>query len=277
MPKINYGLIVSDFDGTLVKRNGEIPLKNKEAIEKYIADGGKFAISTGRMHYGILSRAQELGLQGAISCCQGAVIIDAQSGELLLNGTLDNATTVAVCRKMEELNLHIHLYGDKEYYSNMDDDALKAYEEAVRMKATLVTDKPLSKFVEETGICAYKLLVMIEPNKAPQIMQELEKAGFEGCEITQSAKFLVEVINAKYSKGTAVEFLAKYYGVPLEKTIAVGDQLNDVPMIQKAGLGIAVKNADERLKQQAVVIDYTNEDGAIAEIIQKYGYEEEEI
>jgi hydroxymethylpyrimidine pyrophosphatase-like HAD family hydrolase len=45
-------------------------------------------------------------------------------------------------------------------------------------------------------------------------------------------------------KGTAVEFLAKYYGVTLEKTIAVGDQLNDIPMIEKAGLGIAVKNAD---------------------------------
>ncbi len=145
------------------------------------------------------------------------------------------------------------------------------------MKATLVTDKPLSKFVEETGICAYKLLAMIESSKAPQIMQELEKAGFEGCEITQSARFLVEVINAKYSKGTAVEFLAEYYGVPLEKTIAVGDQLNDVPMIKKAGLGIAVKNADERLKKEAVVIDCTNEDGAIAEIIRKYGYEEEEI
>ena len=277
MPKINYGLIVSDFDGTLVKSNGEIPLKNKEAIEKYVADGGKFAISTGRLHYGILSRAQELGLQGAISCCQGAVIIDAQSGKMLLNGTLPNATTLAVCRKMEELGLHIHLYGAKEYYSNMDDKALKEYEEAVRMKATLITDKPLSRFVEETGICAYKLLAMVEPSKAPQIMQELEKSCFVDCEVTQSASFLVEVINANYSKGTAVAFLADYYGVPLEKTIAVGDQLNDIPMIKQAGLGIAVKNADERLKKQAVVIDCTNEDGAIAEIIQKYAYREEEI
>ena len=87
----------------------------------------------------------------------------------------------------------------------------------------------------------------------------------------------MEVINANYSKGTAVAFLADYYGVPLEKTIAVGDQLNDIPMIKQAGLGIAVKNADERLKKQAVVIDCTNEDGAIAEIIQKYAYREEEI
>lgn len=277
MQKINYGLIVSDFDGTLVKSNGEIPRKNKEAIEKYIADGGKFAISTGRLHYGILSRAQELGLKGAVSCCQGAVIIDTQSGEFLLSGMLSNATTVAVCRKMEELNLHIHLYGEKEFYSNMDDKALRDYERAVRMKATLITDKPLSKFVEETGLCSYKILAMVEPSQTPYIMQELEKAGFKGCEITQSAEFLVEVINANYSKGTAVEFLAKYYGVPLSKTIAVGDQLNDIPMIKKAGLGIAVKNADERLKKEAVVIDCTNEDGAIAEIIQKYGYMEEEI
>lgn len=275
MQKINYGLIISDFDGTLVADNGEICQKNKIAIAQYIKDGGKFAISTGRVHYGILPRARELGLQGAMSCCQGAVIMDIQSGKPLINNAMTHELTVELCQRMEKLGLHIHLYGEKEYYSNMDDEPLKAYEKAVQMKATLVLDKPLSVFAKEQGICTYKLVAMIEPSQAKEIIQALKVDMIDGCEVTQSAPYLVEIINAKFSKGTAVEFLANYYGVPLEKTIGVGDQLNDIPMIEKAGLGIAVKNADERLKEKAVVIDYTNEEGAVAEVIKKYGYMEE--
>lgn len=59
MQKINYPLIISDFDGTLVQSNGEISQKNKDAIAQYIRDGGAFAISTGRMPSGILPRVKD--------------------------------------------------------------------------------------------------------------------------------------------------------------------------------------------------------------------------
>ena len=89
----------------------------------------------------------------------------------------------------------------------------------------------------------------------------------------KSSEYFVEVINANYSKGTAIEFLSGYYNVPIEKTIAIGDQQNDIPMIEAAGLGIAVKNADGSLKERAaVVVPYTNEEGAVGEVIEKYGY-----
>ena len=68
MRRINYPLIVSDFDGTLVNNDGTISEKNKKAIAEYVAAGGAFAISTGRLPSGILSRAQELGLSGKVCC-----------------------------------------------------------------------------------------------------------------------------------------------------------------------------------------------------------------
>ena len=83
MQKINYGLIVSDFDGTLVGKNEMICEENKKAIAKYRENGGKFAISTGRLPNGILPRAKELGLKGAVSCSQGAVIVDIETQELI--------------------------------------------------------------------------------------------------------------------------------------------------------------------------------------------------
>jgi len=277
MRKINYPLIVSDFDGTLVNKDGTIAESNKKAIAEYIAAGGKFAISTGRMPAGILSRARELGLKGTVSCCQGAIIMDIESGDVVLQGRIPLQTTIAICKKMEELGLHIHVYDLWEYYCNMDDAALKIYENAVRAKAKLVLDKPISQFVEENGLCSYKVLAMVEVADNDRISAALAAANFENCDVTKSDAYLVEVINKTYSKGTAVDFLANYYGVPVEKTIAVGDQRNDLPMIQKAGLGIAVKNADDGLKKEAdVVLDYTNEEGAIAKIIEKFGFCEEE-
>ena len=273
MKKINYPLIVSDFDGTLVHKDGTISNENKEKISAYIQAGGKFAVSTGRLPAGILPRVRELGLTGMVCCCQGAIIMDIETGQPILEGKLPYETTLAIVEKMEELNLHIHLYDAWEYYSNRNDEALKFYERAVRSKAKLVVDRPMSQFVRERRFESYKVLAMVEEKDNARIIQEIKKAGFVGCEVTKSDNFLVEVINANYSKGTAVEYLANYYQIPLEKTIAIGDQHNDLPMIERAGLGIAVQNADESLKAKAdYVTDRAHEEGAVAEVIEKFGF-----
>lgn len=273
MRRINYPLIVSDFDGTLVNSDGSISEKNKKAITEYVEAGGAFAISTGRLPAGILSRAKELGLKGKVCCCQGAIILDIESKEVLLEGKLSLESTLAACKKMEELGLHIHAYDLWDFYVNMDDEALRLYKLLVKTTPTLVLDKPLSQFLEENNLPMYKLVAMVEPQYNSRVLQELSKENFDGCEVTKSADYLVEVVNSKYSKGTAVEFLANYYGVSLDKVIAVGDQLNDVSMIEKAGLGIAVKNAEAALKEKAdYVCEYTNEEGAIADIIEKFGF-----
>lgn len=276
MPKINYGMIISDFDGTLVKDDGTVSQINKQAISKYIENGGVFAISTGRLPAGIVSRAKELGLKGVVSCCQGSVILDIQTEELFLNGGIPNAIAVKICEKMEEMGLHIHVYGLWSYYSNMDDEPLKWYENIVKHKAELVTDKPISTFVKENGLDVCKILAIVAPSDNEKVREELKRMEFEGCSVTKSSEYLVEVLNENYSKGTAVEFLAKRYNIPIEKVIGVGDQSNDVSMIQTAGLGVAVKNASESLKAEAdYVCEYTNEEHAIARIIEKFGYTEE--
>ena len=275
MQKINYRLIVSDFDGTLVNDDGTISDENKKAISSYVADGGAFAISTGRLHYSILDRARELGLKGLVACCQGTIIMDIESGKLVQEPMLSHETTLAICKKMEELGLYYQVYDFENYYANNTSAGLRYYERMVEKKAISIIDKPLSKFVEEKNLRTYKVLAMVDPKDNERLFKEIDKAGFKDCAVTKSFDYLIEVINARHNKGTAVEFLANYYNVPLEKTIAVGDQWNDLPMIKRAGLGIAVQNADPKLKENALVCELTNEQSAIAAIIEKYGYTEE--
>lgn len=272
MQKIDYALIVTDFDGTLARSDGTVSKKTKAAIRRYVADGGRFAISTGRMPAAIISRAKELGLVGAVCCVQGSVIVDIQSEKILLEGRIPNDVAVTICEAMQARGLHIHVYDLWQYYSNMDDEYLAYYEGVVKDKAVLVTDRPISQFVKESGMCPFKILAMVDPQENERIRLDLEKENFVGCDVTRSSTLLVEVGNAAFSKGTSVQFLAKQYGVDMQKTIAIGDQINDLSMIQTAALGFAVKNADETLKAHAITLDKTNDEDAVASVIERYGY-----
>ena len=276
MRKIKYPLVVSDFDGTLVRADGTVGEKTKRAIEKYIKEGGTFAISTGRMPMGILSRARDLGLQGAVSCFQGAAIMDIQTGKVISDGRMDNEIAVQISKKMDELGVHIHIYDLIDYYTNRENETEIFYERCVDRKGILKENT--TDFLRETGLCPYKLIALTAQKDSEYVYTELEKCFGKTCHVTTSGAeeyVFVEVCNPKYTKGTAIAFLADYYKVPLTKTMGVGDQRNDLAMIMAAGVGVAVGNAHPDLKAQAqIVLKQTNEQDAVGVLIEKYAYEE---
>ncbi len=272
MKELNYPLILSDFDGTLVKGDGTIDFVTKKAIAEYIENGGTFGICTGRLLPGILPRAKELGLKGLLASFQGAVITEIETGKVLLEGYLSTDEAVEICKVLESMDLHIHVYEFDKFYCNKDDWALKEYERIVGVKGIVYTEKPLSERIKEKNMKIVKLLTMVAPEDKMRIYEQVNALLGDKYYVTYSAAFLVEVTQKKYSKATALEFMADYYGVPMEKTVAVGDALNDLPMLQRAGLGFAVENADEELKKIVRVFPSTNEENAIGKIISEYGY-----
>ena len=102
MRKIKYHLVVSDFDGTLVKKDTTIGEFCKQAIAEYIKNGGNFALSSGRMPSSIRRRAQELGLKGIVCAYQGSVIMDIESGKVFSEGKLDYDLAFDACKYFEE-------------------------------------------------------------------------------------------------------------------------------------------------------------------------------
>ena len=269
---LNYPLIVSDFDGTILTDNRTIPQEVKDAIEQYKADGGIFVVSTGRMYYGVVSHLKALGLNGLVSCAHGTYIFDMQANKPLFEATIPTDVTADICEKMEALGLHCNIYTQTDIYTNQVNKRLENYEKALNKKAVPILDRPLSQFVRENGLRTFNVLAFVDESESQQIINALSQYDFPGCTVTKSEETLVEVVNANYSKGTAVQFLANHFGIPIEKTIAVGDQWNDISMIKAAGLGCAVKNARHTLKKYATVLEYTNNEGAIAKMIKKYAY-----
>ena len=276
MRKLSYPLIVSDFDGTLLRTDETVAEETYAAIEEYKNSGGQFALCTGRMLVSILPIARRMGLTGLVACFQGSVVADIESGELVVDGYMPNAGAAEICRTLEEMRAHVHVYDTYCYYANAQNEYLAHYERIVGVKAIIKADEPLSTFIRNSDIRVRKLLVLVHPSDRDRIMNALQEKYGKEYYVTCSAAFLVEVTNRNYSKATAVARIAERYGVSLKQTIAVGDSLNDLPMIEAAGLGIAVNNAEDALKSKAdITLDATNDEDAIGKIIREYGFQKE--
>ena len=273
MRKIKYPLVVSDFDGTLVRKDGTIGALSKKAITEYIANGGKFVFSSGRMPSSIHQRAKELGLKGVLSAYNGSAILDIETGNVLSEGKLDYELALEACADFERKGIHTHLYDFNKFYANMDNEPLRAYCKATNEEAIVLPS--LSTFMRKTGFCPYKILIMVASQDLPKILAYITDKYGDRCYVTSSSRHFIELCCKTCSKGTSVEFFAKYFGLPFEKIIAIGDQMNDLPMLKTAGFGIAVKNCQESLKEKVLVFDSTNEEDAGGKIIEKYAYEEE--
>ena len=258
MRKINYPLIISDFDGTLLRSDGTIAPETKLAIDGYIAAGGKFGICTGRMTGSILPRAKELGLKGLVASYQGSVVSDIESGALLVDGFIPFDGAVKICKVFEEMGLHTHVYTLDKFYVNMDDEALSMYERVCSVKGDVVLSEPLSALVAREKLKVRKAAVaaavflptrpMVEPADKKRIFSAVEKALGEEFYVTYSAASLVEITSKTFNKGSAVRFMADYYHVPVERTVAVGDSLNDLPMLEAAGCPYIMDNAAPELR-----------------------------
>ena len=272
MNKINCGLIVSDFDRTLLSNSQTVPEKVKTAIDEYIAAGGIFAVCTGRMLTSILPRVRSLGLKGLVAAYQGTVIADIESGKVIRNGGFELSQATEICKVIEARGEAINAYADEVLYTTLpeDDVLLVNYEKSTGVYAKHVNGK-MSDFVKENNLYCQKIVSVVTPDKKRGLYEYLSSELGNKYEVTYSAAVLVEVSPKGDDKGAALKFIAAHYGIPIEKTVAVGDNLNDLPMIKAAGTGVAVANAVDEFKVFADDVCASCDDGGVAEVIRKYG------
>lgn len=259
---MKYPLFLSDFDGTLVRSDGTISEGNKRAIAAYRKAGGTFAVCTGRMLTSILPRLKELGIEdGLVIAYQGATIADVATGKLVKDDGFSREDALRVVRLLEENGRHVHVYTVNDLYANRRDEALEIYEHICGVRATIVSDMSLADFVEKNNLRVVKALAMVPPEARNALMTELQDRLGEAFVVTCSAAILVEVMPKEQTKAAAVDFLSQKYSIPAEKIAAIGDQLNDLPMILRAGGKFAVSNAAQPLKDAAQVVADFESDG----------------
>ena len=266
---MKYKLFISDFDGTLARSDGSVSQRTKEAIARYTAAGGVFAVCTGRMLCSILPRLKELGIEsGLVVAYQGAVIADIKSGKLLKNEGFALEDALMVLRLLEEDGRHIHVYADDRFYCNRDDEFLHIYENICGVKGEVI-EEPLSDMVASKHMNVTKILSITSPDERKDVREKLSRKLGEKFYVTTSSEWFVEAMPAGQSKASAVDFLGEYYGVPKDEIAAIGDQLNDLPMIERAGGKFTVENGEAELKIGAIAVP-SNDDDGVAFAIENY-------
>lgn len=295
MKKLNYRLIFCDFDGTLANSKNEVPEYVAQAIRDYEAEGGMFVVCSGRMLKSIQPRVRKLGIgyideeaEGVVVACQGAVIAQVWSQHKQSEQILPEDLVIEICKYFEEIGINTLLYYTAKHCHGLDvsliegylsslpegDEYLSRYEEIIGVKAHHAK-RPLYEVAdgaEKDNAHFIKVATLCHP-KDQQLLFEKIKARFgDKCDVTCSASVLIELNPKDFDKGRALTDIAKWYNIPIEKTIAIGDNLNDLSMIKAAGLGVAVGNATKELKDAADYVSVTNDEGAVAEIIERFGY-----
>ncbi|MGN1093390.1 MAG: Cof-type HAD-IIB family hydrolase [Candidatus Neoclostridium sp.] len=269
---MKYQLMFSDFDGTLLGDDFTVSDGNVRAVRDYVSRGGKFVILTGRMTLNMERWTRLLGTdEQDISVCgfNGGLAFD-KNGNVVFEDKIDYRVSAKIIAFALNRGYHVHTYAEDCVIINKRTPVTRAYVNMCNIVDKEVGD--LVEFVEREKFDCLKIMMVVPSRQIQQkVIEELNALNFPGVSFVTSSDTYVEAVPKSGGKANGLKRIADYYGIPLERTLAVGDHLNDAGMIALAGLGCSVKNGCEAAKSVAdYVTSADNNHDAVKEIIEKF-------
>lgn len=260
-----YKLIAIDLDGTLLTDDLMISPDTVKAIQQAVEMGTVVTIATGRMFASAKIFAQQLGINVPLITYQGAIIKDAEEKEVLY----ERPISPDIARKLVEIsverNLHLQVYQDDILYGPSANEKLVSYAEGVKVPYTV--EPNLFKLAEK----GFTKALFIETPETLSILQEELGALFgERAHIAKSKENFLEVTHPEANKGLALLHLAETLGIDQSEIIGIGDNHNDKELIMTAGLGVAMGNAVQEMKDIADYVSLTNNEEGVKHVIEKF-------
>ncbi len=263
--------LFTDIDGTLLNSSGIVSNENKEAIGRCIDSGNLFVLTSGRS-----VNAQKIVLDQFDStdgmymiCFQGGLVYDFNNKKIIYEKLLKGEIASEILRMAAELGIHAHAYAPEGIYTPENSDTFKKY-----IKMTGEKSFEIQEHTQVNDKKIYKVLTASFDDEAIlyKLKERIENSSFASqVDIIFSATYFLEVIPKGVSKGDGLVKMSEYLDVPIENTISVGDERNDISMIEAAGIGCSVKNGRPELKEKAdYIAKRDNNHSAIAEIAEKF-------
>lgn len=270
---MKYKILVLDLDGTLTNAKKEITPHTRETLIRAQEQGLKIVLASGRPTYGIAPLAEELRLgdfEGYILSYNGGQIIDWTTKELMYENVLD-PTVYPYLHDCARRNGFIILSYKDEYIISEDAGNPYVQHEAFlnRMPSLTVPD-----FLDVINFPVAKCLIVGDPEPLAALEQEMKEELKGRMNVFRSEPFFLELVPNGIDKARSLAVLLNELGMKREEMIAVGDGFNDLSMIQYAGLGVAMANAQEVVKQGADYITLSNEEDGVAAVVEKFIFNE---
>ncbi len=271
---MRYKLIAIDLDGTLLPDGKIIPEGNIRAIEYATSKGIPVVIATGRVTTSGRAFARQLNLETYIISSNGARIYDIRNREIIYEDGLRIEDAKAVAAYFEGFGVYYHAYVDDIMYARYMREPLLFYtEQNKKLDKDLRMDiricENFDQVFEENKDKISKVMTIERDLKLIESMRR-ELINNKNIVIMASHEDNIEVMNHTVGKGKALMNLANRLNVEREEVIAIGDNDNDISMIEWAGTGIAMGNAIEEVKNAADDITQRCEDLGVAKAIYKY-------
>lgn len=263
-------LLVLDIDGTLVNSKKEITTATLDAIDRWRSAGNCIAIATGRPTAGVRFIVEALELRekgGYILSYNGACITDAKSGEPVSRKILptDIPALLADYAKTRKGIGLISYEGDKVLSLFEPDEYIKL--EAVTINHMVLEHCP--SFADYIDFPVHKCLLTASPDEAEGYEKELAALTEGRVSVYRSEPFFIEVMPLNVDKASSLEAFIPMLGIDRRDVICCGDGFNDVSMIKWAGLGVAMANARQIVKDAADYVTLSCDEDGVALLIDR--------
>ncbi len=265
-------LVVSDMDGTLLNKEGLISEANFEAIQKARSLGVPFVLCTGRIYSAVKPYAEHLGLKAPVIGCNGAIIKSPVTGEVLYVNEMDDSVVASIVDIFRKYDHYFHFYDEDTVYAEKRGPLFDYIEKmTVKLGGKGINTKllPDVKAIIGNPVKVLKMgFNIIDEEVSANIIEEVKI--IDGLTVVQSAPALMDIMNASVSKGKAIQKLADIYEISTDEIMAMGDNDNDIEMLQTAGVGVAMDNAKESVKAVADDVAVHHEEDGVAWALEKY-------
>lgn len=265
-------VLVLDLDRTILGESGKITPRVKQAIQTAQARGVKVAIATGRSVASALPYYNEIGSQLPLIAHNGAIITNPNRGEIYQHLTIDREIAVQVLNLYQQVDIQQELslfcYMQEGIYARGVTTEMQLY--AARNQIHLILVNDLYQILTTSPTCI--LAIIKNSSMMNQLWLLLQKKYHrQKLYITKSSATMLETLNPGANKGAAVRYLVEeHLGLSAANVMTIGDNFNDLEMIEYGSIGVAMGNAPQPVQAQADWVAPSIQADGVAAAIAKY-------
>ncbi|AKS67851.1 HAD family hydrolase [Staphylococcus schleiferi] len=277
-------LIATDMDGTLLNAAHEVSQENIEAIQYAQSRGVTVTIATGRAFYEANDPIKPTGLKVPYICLNGAEVRD-ESFDIVHTSSLNHELYQRIRNVLVRENIYYQIYTNFGIYTEDPERDLAIYLDIAKYSGqqpdvekirqhinhrieigTLKVVNNYDNIESVTGELIMKVLAHdTDLDKIARVKAELSESS--NLAVSSSSKGNLEITHIDAQKGLALCAIAEKLGIDMKDTMAIGDNLNDKSMLDRAGIAVAMDNALPELKENATFVTASNEESGVAKAI----------
>ncbi len=273
-------LIALDLDGTLLGSDKQLSEENAAALARAAEEGIEIVPATGRFYRGMPQNIRELPYVRYVITVNGAQVFDVARQQTVCGSEIPWQRAVAVMERLDELDVIYDCYQDgwgwmtQAFYDQAEQYAANIH--SLDMIRNLRTSVPeLKALLKERASGVQKIQIFFRDMDLRADMLKKLPGEFPDLVVTTSIVNNIEINSREATKGVALEKLAAHLGIPVEETVAFGDDRNDIPMLLAAGIGVAMGNAEEEVKNAADCVTDHCDDSGVASAMRRFLWEKQ--